>query len=88
VAAVAVYALVPPFVPVLARLGADMPTSARILVAAYPFAVVLPLAAAVAGMALGSRPAARLVVLAAYAIGSGVLVFLALALYVPMFELS
>ena len=88
VVAVVVYVLVPPFVPVLARLGADMPPSARTLVAAYPFAIVLPLAALAAGTLLGARPAGRLLVPLAYAIGGGVLCFLLLALQVPMFELS
>ena len=83
--AVVVYVLVPPFVPVLARLGDDMPLSARILLSAYPFAAVLPAATAAAGF---WRPHAPLLVPIAYALGSGVLVFLLLALYVPMFELS
>ena len=78
-----VYGLVPPFVPVLTRLGPDMPLSARILIAAYPFAVVLPLATAVAGFF-----DLRLLVPLAYVLGAAVLVFLLLALYVPMFELS
>jgi type II secretory pathway component PulF len=88
VVAAVVYSIVPPFVPVLERVGPDMPLSARMLLASYPFAIALPLAAAIAGIALGARRAARLVVPVAYAIGAGVLLFLALALYVPMFELS
>ena len=62
-----------------------MPLSAHILLAAYPYAVVLPLGAAVAGFV---RPQARLLVPLAYAMGAGVLLFLLLALSVPMFELS
>ena len=80
-----IYVLVPPFVPVLARLGDEMPLSARILLSAYPFAGVLPLATAAAGF---WRPHARLLVPLAYVVGGGVLVFLLLALYVPLFELS
>ncbi len=78
-----VYVLVPPFAPVLARLGDDMPLSARILMAAYPFAIVLPVATAAAGF----FKLRRLVPLA-YVVGAGVLLFLLLALQVPMFELS
>jgi type II secretory pathway component PulF len=85
VVAAVVYSLVPPFVPVMERLGDEMPLSARILLAAYPFAIVLPAATAAAGL---FRPRARLLVPLAYTIGAGVLVFLLLALYVPMFELN
>ena len=62
-----------------------MPLSARILVAAYPFAIVLPLATAAAGFL---RPGTRLLVPIAYLVAAGVGAFLLLALYVPMFELS
>lgn len=79
------YLLVPPFVPVIARLGDAMPLSARVLLCAYPFAIVLPLATVAAGLA---RPRSRLLVPLAYSVGGGVLVFLLLALNVPMFELS
>ena len=58
------------------------------LIAAYPFAIVLPLFAAACGMALAARPAGRLLVPLAYGVAAGIIVFLALALYVPMFELS
>jgi hypothetical protein len=85
VVAVVVYALVPSFVPVMIRLGDDMPLSARILLAAYPFAIALPLATAAAGWL---RPHARLLVPLAYVIAAGIAIFLFLALYVPMFELS
>ena len=85
IVAAIVYALVPPFVPVIARLGDQMPLSAHILLATYPYAVVLPLGAAAAGCV---RPHARLLVPLAYALGAGVLLFLLLALQVPMFELS
>jgi type II secretory pathway component PulF len=85
VVAAVVYVLVPPFLPVLARLGDEMPLSTRLLLAAYPYAIVLPAAAAGAGL---FRPRARLLVPLAYTVGAGVLVFLLLALYVPMYELS
>jgi type II secretory pathway component PulF len=79
-----VYVLVPPFVPVLARLGNEMPVSARILIATYPFAIVLPIL--VAG--IGAMTRWRLLVPIAYVVAAGIGVFLLLALYVPMFELS
>jgi hypothetical protein len=85
VAAAVVYVLVPPFVPVIVRLGDEIPLSARILLAAYPFAIVLPLGTAAIGFL---RPHARLLVPLAYAVGAGVALFLLLALYVPMYELS
>jgi hypothetical protein len=84
VVAAVVYALVPPFVPVLARLGHDMPLSAQILIAAYPFAIVLPLTAAI----VGTLTHTRLLVPLTYLLAAGIAIFVLLALYVPLHELS
>jgi type II secretory pathway component PulF len=86
--AVAIYAVVPPFVPVLARLGPDIPLSSRFLIAAYPFAIALPVVTVASGLWLGAKPGARLLVPLAYVVAGGIVCFLALALYVPLFELS
>src|SRR5206468_12281280 len=76
VVATAIYVYVPPFVPVFASLGPDIPISGRVLVATYPFAFLLPLAAAAFGTVLNSRSAWRkLLVPLTYIVGLGVMVF-------------
>jgi hypothetical protein len=87
--ATGIYVSVPPFVPVFASLGPDLPISGRILAAGYPFAFLLPLATAASGIFLNpNSPWRRLLVPLTYVAGIGVIFFVVLALYVPVFELS
>ena len=89
VVATGIYIVVPPFVPVIAAMAPDVPTSARMLAAGYPFAFVLPLAAAALGIALKPESRGRrLLVPLTYVVGVAVAGFVALALYVAFFELS
>ena len=89
VVAIGIYVYVPPFVPVFASMGADIPVSGRLLVASYPFAFLLPLAALAAESRLGPQSRwRRLLVPSAYAAAIAIICFVVLALYVPVFELS
>jgi type II secretory pathway component PulF len=89
VVATGIYVYVPPFVPVFASLGPDIPISGRILVASYPFAFLLPLAAAGCGIFLNPESSwRRLLAPLTYIVCIAVIVFVVLALYVPVFELS
>ena len=89
VVAAGIYVCVPPFVPVFASLGPDIPMSGRMLVASYPFAFLLPLAAATCGIFLSPKSSwRRLLVPLTYIEGIGVALFVVLALYVPVFEIS
>jgi len=90
VVAAGIYAFVPPFVPVLASLGPDIPASGRILVAGYPFAFVLPLATAAAGSLLGAAGSRwqRLLVPLTYVIALALVCIVAMVLYVAVYELS
>ena len=89
VVAAGIYVYVPPFVPVFASLGPDIPMPGRLLVVSYPFAFLLPLATAASGIFLNSiSPWRRLLVPLTYIVGIGVILIVVLALYVPVFELS
>ena len=89
VVAIGIYVYVPPFIPVFASLGPDIPISGRVLVATYPFAFLLPLAVAASGTFLNPRsPWRKLLVPLTYIVSLGVLFLVVLALYVPVFELS
>jgi len=85
---VGIYVYVPPFVPVFAAMGPDLPLSGRVLVASYPFAFVLPLAAAASAMWLAGSRWSKLLVPLTYVIALGIVCLVALVLYVPVFELS
>jgi hypothetical protein len=69
-------------------MGPDLPLSGRILTASYPFAFVLPLAAAAAGWRADGSRRRRLLVAVTYLIALGLTCWVALVLWVPMFELS
>ena len=87
--ATGIYVYVPPFVPVFASIGPDVPISGRVLVATYPFAFLLPLAVAASGTFLNpASPWRKLLVPLTYIVSLGVLFLVVLALYVPVFELS
>jgi hypothetical protein len=61
----------------------------RILIASYPFAFLLPLAAAAAGSLLAARSRWQtLLVPLTYVIALAIICLVALVLYVPVFELS
>ena len=66
-------------------MGPDLPLSGRALRAAYPFAFALPLVAGTAGILL---PGVRLLVPLTYVVAAAIACFVALVLYVPVFELS
>ena len=82
--AAVVYIYVPPFVHIFDSFGEDTPLSGRMLVAAYPYAFVLPVMAALAGLTCDAESLVPL----AYIVAAGLLCFVGLALYVPIVELS
>jgi type II secretory pathway component PulF len=89
VVTVAVYLYVPRFEPVFAPFGPDLPLSARILMASYPFAFLLPVTA----VAFGLLPAQssrwlRFVVPTTYVLGLVIVCFVVWASYAPIFMLS
>jgi hypothetical protein len=89
VVAAGIYIYVPPFAPVFAAWGDDIPMSARLLMASYPFAFVLPLAAFVSGLRLDAKSRWRwFFVPSTYLAAIAVVAFVVWALYAPAFELS
>lgn len=89
VVATGIYVYVPPFVPVFASFGPDIPISGRMLVASYPFAFLLPLAAAASGIFLNPKLLLRrFLVPLTYVVVIAVACFVVLALYAPVFALS
>ena len=84
-----VYFTVPQFVPILSPLGPELPPSTRVLLAAYPWAFVAPLA----GVTLvhfvpSSSQRLWIVLVVTYVIAAFIVVFLFWALYAPMYDLA
>jgi type II secretory pathway component PulF len=89
VVAAGIYIYVPPFAPVFAAFGPDIPLSARFLMVSYPFAFLLPLAAFASGLRVDpSSRWRRLFVPSTYVAAIAVIAFVVWALYAPVFELS
>jgi hypothetical protein len=89
VVAAGIYIYVPPFGPVFAAFGSDLPMSARLLMASYPFAFVLPLAVFASGLRIEPHSRWRwFYVPSTYVAAIAVVAFVVWALYAPVFELS
>jgi hypothetical protein len=83
--AIWIYVVVPPFEPVFAIFGATLPTAARILMAAYPFAFLFPIAAV--GLSLLPAESSRwrhIVVPSIYVFAVAIICLVEWAAYAPM----
>ena len=84
-----VYFLVPRFVPVLVPLGDDLPASTRVLLAAYPWAFVVPVAGvAIVRFVRGSPRGLLITLLGTYLMAAFIVIYIIWALYSPVYELA
>ena len=87
--ALSIYVVVPKFDELFAFFGPNIPASSRILIASYPFAFLLPVFAAGLALVPGeSSRWSRLVVPLVYASSFAIVVFVAVALYAPVYKLA
>jgi cytosine/uracil/thiamine/allantoin permease len=86
---IGIYLYVPRFVGMFELFGSDLPFSARLLMAAYPFAIVLPFGTTACALMLpADSPWRRLFMPSVYVMSIGLGFFVVWALHAPVLMLS